>query len=183
MLPARPPSVPGRRHPREPRPPSARGRSAGVATWLLGVLLLATATCTRSLFDDTRPYPEGRLAIRGTEIAVEIPDSPARKHLGLSGRRLLPAGRGMIFPYDPPSRPAFVMRDMRFDLDFVWIRDDRIVDLAEDAPHEVGRVLERYTPREPIDRVLEVPAGTVRRNGWRIGDEVRVLSWPPPAPR
>ena len=117
-------------------------------------------------------WPEVEVQIGMYRLRAEVADTPARRSQGLSGRRTLAADRGVVFPYSDPARPAFWMPDMHFDIDIVWIREGRIVDLHARVPHEVTPPLPRYQPREPIDRVLEVPAGTAERLGWRVGDPV-----------
>ncbi|MAE97145.1 MAG: hypothetical protein CL910_21050 [Deltaproteobacteria bacterium] len=162
---------------------------SGVArTTALGLALLLAA-CGRAPEPDAAaatqipasPSSAAGLAGRGPEVDVtigmhrvraEVADTLALRRRGLSGRRDLPPGRGMLFPYAPPTRPSFWMPDMHFPIDIVWIRDGRIVDLHVDVPHEVRPPLPTYQPSVPIDWVLEVPAGTARELGWRIGDPV-----------
>ncbi len=161
-----------------PRCLAARERLLGA---LVAALLLA---CGRSPgaseptgADPGRP-PEVEVTIGIHRIRAEVADDEARRTRGLSGRERLPEGRGMLFPFDPPAQPAFWMPDMHFDIDIVWIRQGRIVDLTERVPHKVEPPLPRYRPREPVDWVLEVPAGTVHRLGWQVGDPVSARPTP-----
>jgi hypothetical protein len=112
-------------------------------------------------------------------IQVEVADTPARKRRGLSGRNTLGEGAGMLFPYARAGKHGFWMYDMYFDIDIVWIRGDRVVDITHGAVHDPPGKLPSYRPSEPADTVLEVPAGTARRLGWSAGDPVRVE---PPIP-
>jgi hypothetical protein len=124
-------------------------------------------------------HPLAAVEIGLRRIEVEVADTSARKTLGLSGRASLPDGHGMLFPYERPARQGFWMRDMRFDIDIVWIRAGRIVDITLRARHDVPQPPPLLYPSEPADLVLEVPAGTAERAGWRRGDPVRVVGWPP----
>lgn len=121
---------------------------------------------------------EVAVTIRGHRIVAEVADTDEKKRLGLGGRDGLAPDHGMLFPYPMPERYAFWMKGMRFDIDILWIRGDRVVSLSERAPHPQGPVpddaaLPEFRPTEPADRVLEVEAGTVARLGWRAGDAVR----------
>jgi uncharacterized membrane protein (UPF0127 family) len=111
-------------------------------------------------------------------VVAEVAAREEQKSLGLSHRKALAEGRGMLFPYPAPLRPLFWMKDMHFAIDIVWIRDGSILAITEELPHgEVPPATAR--PPQKVDAVLEVPAGTARRLGWRAGDSVR---WSPPAP-
>ncbi len=71
------------------------------------------------------------------------------------------------------SRPSFWMKDMKFDIDIIWIYNDRIVDLTEDVPTTYNNVnLPSYSPRTDITHVLEVPAGWITRHGIGIGEKI-----------
>lgn len=116
--------------------------------------------------------PRARVTIGVHVIDAEVADTPARKQRGLSGRAALPEGRGMLFLYGEPGLHGFWMPDMRFDIDILWIRGGRIVHVeSRVSKDEPARV---YRPREPADLVLELPAGTAERRGFRVGDAVEV---------
>jgi len=120
------------------------------------------------------PAPRARVTIGVHVIDAELADTPARQQRGLSGRTSLAPGQGMLFVYPEPAVRGFWMPDMHFDIDIVWIREGRIVHLEPDVPHAVDGPLPVYRPAEPAELVLEVPAGTARRLGWRVGDAVGV---------
>lgn len=132
------------------------------------------------------PAPDAWVTIRGERIAAERAASLEDKVRGLGGRDSLAWGRGMLFEYDRPAFYAFWMKDMRFDLDLVWIRDGHIVDIHHDVPAPKSASpegsLPTYRPREMADTILEVPAGTAAALGWRRGDRVRIQPGSPGAP-
>ena len=149
-------------------------RKGARITWGAPMLLLLTIACTSEHEAASSPYPTAEVTIGIHRIQVEVADTPDRMARGLSGRSRLAEGRGMIFPYARAERHGFWMYEMHFDIDIVWIRDDRIVDVTSRAPHDPAGNLPVYRPREPADLVLEVPAGTAERLGWKIGDRVTV---------
>jgi uncharacterized membrane protein (UPF0127 family) len=144
-------------------------------------LLLLAVACAAERESDGSAHPTAEVTIGIHRIQAEVAETPERKARGLSGRPRLRKGRGMLFPYARPGLHGFWMVDMRFDIDIVWIRGDRIVDVTSRAPHDPPGDLPTYRPREPADLVLEVPAGTAEGLGWKIGDRVRVD--PPVRPR
>jgi hypothetical protein len=118
------------------------------------------------------------VTIRQQSIEVEVVRSREEQARGLSGRDSLAWGTGMLFPYERPAFASFWMKGMRFDIDIVWIRDQRIVGISERVPHPPDSQTDPATVRPPelIDMVLEVPAGFARAHGWSRGDRVQVSS-------
>jgi uncharacterized membrane protein (UPF0127 family) len=118
------------------------------------------------------PAPRARVTIGLHVIDAEVADTPARKQRGLSGRASLGNSEGMLFPYPEPGLHGFWMPDMHFDIDIVWIRGGRIVEVTPNVSKDEPGAIHR--PREPADLVLELPAGTAERRGFREGDAVEV---------
>ncbi len=119
------------------------------------------------------PLPTGTLLIAGrVRVEVELARTMAEKVRGLSGRPDLKPGQGMLFVYDRPEPVSIWMKDMRFPLDIVWIRQGRIVHIEKQAPPLLPTGPEKiYTAT--ADLVLEVPAGFTSRQQIRVGDPVK----------
>lgn len=151
-----------------------RARSA-----LAALLYLNPLAATAPAFgDEPMPLRERTVvSIRSDRLVAEVARTHAEQARGLGGRDALAPGTAMVFPYDTASRSPFWMKDMRFDIDIVWIREDRIIDVSRrvPAPREPAPRLDAlptFAPREPADTVLEVRAGTSDARGWQIGDRV-----------
>src|SRR5680860_1882352 len=69
-------------------------------------------------------------------LNLEIVATPDRQHLGLSKRPSLCSNCGMLFIFHNAQLRNFVMRDMEFPLDIIFISDDRIVKIYENLPPE-----------------------------------------------
>lgn len=119
--------------------------------------------------------PESVL-IANHQICVEVADTDPKRQQGLSGRERLQENHGMLLVFPQPALHALWMKDMKFALDFLWIRDSRVVDITLDvSPPKPGtppNQLKVYSPDEPVDSVLEVNAGTVAALGIATGDAV-----------
>jgi uncharacterized membrane protein (UPF0127 family) len=106
---------------------------------------------------------------------VEIVNTPASIQQGLSGRDTLGAD-GMLFILDKEEIPTFWMKEMKFALDFVWIRDNRVADITEHVPAPaVGTALTElklYHPNQAVHMVLELPAGAIQQQTIHVGDTV-----------
>lgn len=108
-------------------------------------------------------------------VAVDVVDTPFLRARGLSGRPGLGPEEGMLFLFDTVRIQSFWMKDMRFPIDILWIRDGRIVGISPNVP--VPRrpsELPQYPSPVPCDVVLEVRAGAAHRWGLLLGDAVRV---------
>jgi hypothetical protein len=126
--------------------------------------------------------PVPSITIRDQTVRLEITRTPAEQARGLGGRDELAWGDGMLFVYQEPRFAGFWMKDMRFDIDIVWIREGRIIDVSHRVKHSPEGPGPTIRPRELVDTVLEVPAGFAQAYGWRIGDrvELRRASRPDP---
>jgi uncharacterized membrane protein (UPF0127 family) len=66
------------------------------------------------------------------------------------------------------------MKGMKFSIDFVWMRDGKVVDVFEGAPPFTFGIPTIYRSSVAIDQVLELPAGTISRDGISVGAEVTI---------
>lgn len=138
----------------------------------LPAALLALAACSGAL---GREAPTA--AVAGVRYKLEVADTPAKQERGLGYRDALAEGTAMYFPYARAGYHSFWMKGMRFDIDIVWIREERIVHIESRVPAQRGEpesALKVYRPRAPADAVIEVNAGEAEKRGWKIGDRVEV---------
>lgn len=112
----------------------------------------------------------------GQQLAVEIADELSEQVQGLAFRQSLEEGKGMLFTYDAKDERMFWMKDMRFDIDIVWIVDGAIVGIESDipAPKSSNQTPEIYVSPTEVDMVLEVPAGYMHKQGIEVGAHINV---------
>ena len=113
------------------------------------------------------------VSIGGTTISAEIAKSAAERARGLSGRAALGESEGMYFIFDAPQRYGFWMKDMRFPIYIVWIKNGIVAGFSENAaPEPNARLwsLKVYYPPDVADAVLEVHAGFVVQHHILVGD-------------
>ncbi len=144
---------------------------------VLLVFFLTASGCQKS--EPESPYTT-RLLIGNVKIQVEILDTDKKHQQGLSGRPPLSNTQGALFDFKNTGqrRPGFWMKDMKFNLDLIWIRDGQIVGITPDvpAPLEKNSELPFYFPPEEISHVLEVNAGWSKKHKIKVGDEVSFYS-------
>lgn len=115
-----------------------------------------------------------KISIGKAMVRVEVAETAQERNTGLSGREALRENEGMVFMFEQPGQYGFWMKGMRFPLDFVWIADSEVVEITEDVPVSNEDSPKVYQPQQPIEAMVEVNAGWVKRNGVRVGDEVVV---------
>jgi uncharacterized membrane protein (UPF0127 family) len=112
--------------------------------------------------------------INSTKYTVEIADQADEYAKGLGGRASMLANQGMLFVFNTKGLYQFWMKDMQFALDFVWIDGDKIVDLSENVPAPQSGTLNPAirVPIAPVDKVLELNAGEIKKHKIAIGQKV-----------
>jgi len=120
-----------------------------------------------------------RIVVGGIPLEVEVADTNLLRGRGLSYRDGLAPGTGMVFVYNEPQPLTFWMYEMRFCLDIIWISNSEIRGAAENACPEPGvpaDQLKIYESPEPVQYVLEVPAGWMKEHGFDVGTPVQIDS-------
>jgi len=114
----------------------------------------------------------GEMKIGPASFHVEIADTLRSRAQGLSGREKLGEQNGMVFVFTIPAKYGFWMKDMRFPLDIVWIRNGKVTGIAENVPAPEGSNLNlpNYYPPDSVDMVLELNAGAAGKAGLKTGD-------------
>ena len=111
------------------------------------------------------------LTSRGrVKFTVELAVTKAEQERGLMFRKSLAPDRGMLFPYNPPQRAAFWMKNTLIPLDILYIAPDgRVLSIARNAvPHD-------ETPLPSgglVGGVLEIAGGRAAQLGILPGDRV-----------
>lgn len=113
--------------------------------------------------------------IAGQEINIKLAKTDSQKELGLGKRESLPIGEGMLFVYDDYVIPNFWMKDMKFPIDIIWIKDDLVMGYEKGLEPQSDNInLPTYQPKTFINYVLEVNSGFVEKYGLKIGDRVKL---------
>ncbi len=105
---------------------------------------------------------------------VEIAKTPTEQEIGLAKYARLPLNDAMYFPFRQPGYYAFWMKNMKFPIDIIFIRNGKIVtiDSFVPAPVKNQQELPTYKPLVPADAVLEINAGLSKKYGFSRGDNV-----------
>lgn len=113
-------------------------------------------------------------------IKVELADTHEKRQTGLGGRDALAESEGMLFIFAEKKQYQFWMKGMKIPLDFIFIRDSKVVDFIQKVDSPVANTpdnqLPIYQPIEQIDTLLEVNAGFIEINNIKVGDTATLVS-------
>ena len=108
-------------------------------------------------------------------IVAEVASTPEERGKGLSGRKYMSDGRGMLFYYSESNPKAFWMTGMLFAIDIVWIAETcTVININKNVPKpsSLTSELKIYPAPKLTMSVLELSAGQSDILGLKIGDKV-----------
>jgi len=103
---------------------------------------------------------------------VEVVKSDKDKQTGLTKYSAIAANQGMFFVFDTPGFYSFWMKNMKFPIDLIFIHNDKVVFLVENAAPAKDDTPITYTPDSSSDKVLEINAGLIKKYNIKKGDKV-----------
>ena len=119
-----------------------------------------------------------QLKVGSQILNAEIANTTAAMEQGLSDRQSMDENQGMLFDFgNNLNEQTFWMKDMKFNLDFIWIADGKIVGVTPDVAHPNSPTdpLPTYSSPVPVNEVLEINSGWVKKNNISVGDVVNLL--------
>jgi hypothetical protein len=145
--------------------------------FIIGILLILIISSSFSVRSNIKDSSLAQVIINDNIIYVEVPKTSAERFKGLGEREFLAENQGMLFVFEQKQKPGFVMRKMKFPLDFIWINDNKIVEITQNAPiPDPDQELRVYYPQSEVNYVLEVNAGYTEQHNIEIGDKVDILA-------
>jgi uncharacterized protein len=122
------------------------------------------------------PTPKSTVAIDTHTFHVKVATTSAEQQQGLSGVKSLPQDQGMLFVFPTAQKYAFWMKEMKFPLDIIFMKDNKVVDFVENvpAPKNGETDLPIYQPANSANNVLEVNAGLVKKYDIKRNDTVTI---------
>ena len=128
-----------------------------------------TSTSTADRITITVLDPDGTEL--GTIRAV-VADEPDERYTGLSDTESLAEDEGMLFVFPEEGTRTFVMRDMDFPLDMLFVGANGRIEKIYHAPVENDGDLTRY--RGSAKWVIEVNRGWTTAHDVSVGDRITI---------
>jgi uncharacterized protein len=105
-----------------------------------------------------------------TLFSAEIADNAELRDRGLMFRHVLPPDRAMLFDFEVPRPAAMWMKNTYISLDMLFVRADGTI--AAIAENTEPLSTQTISVDEPVQGVVELAAGTVKRLGIQRNDKV-----------
>jgi uncharacterized membrane protein (UPF0127 family) len=142
------------------------------------ILLLSIAFAYYIAFFHVSKPNITEIKVNDQVVFVQVADSDAERALGLSFTQELKNDAGMLFVFDVIGVKNFWMRDMNYDLDIIWIDENKkVVGFFEDVKKESYNKLHPeysriYKSPETTKYVLELNAGSIKNLKIKVGDSI-----------
>jgi uncharacterized membrane protein (UPF0127 family) len=111
----------------------------------------------------------------GQQIRAEMLSNPKDMMKGLQFRDSLAPDRGIIFLHGSPGLFPYWMYQVRIPLDIFWLDTNRkVVEISADTPpcKTNAKQCPTYGGTHKAATVLELPAGSARKFGIKVGDTI-----------
>lgn len=146
------------------------------------VIILFLAFCALAAFyfynsakeakSPNNDWKQDEVKVADKTLNAYLAVSPLEMEAGLSAFSQISDKQGMLFSFNPPSRPGFWMKGMKFPIDIIWVNNLRVVDITKNL--SADKELTKYYPNIDIDHAIEVNAGWCDRNNIKVGDSVEI---------
>ncbi len=122
------------------------------------------------IFSTMKKTPTAKIDNR--TFKVYVAKTQKEKEIGLSKYNKINNDQGMIFQFGQASYYAFWMKDMKFPIDIIYLKNGKIVTIHKQVPIAKSGSLKVYNPTEPADTVLEVNSGLSQKYNIKVGDKI-----------
>jgi uncharacterized protein len=114
--------------------------------------------------------------IDGKKFTVDVAKTSEQQKIGLDIYNKLPTNKGMIFPFELADYYPFWMKGMKFSIDIIYIKDNKIVDIFQNLPFpkDATEAPATVRPSEKANYVLEINAGLSQKYEFKKGDVVDI---------
>jgi uncharacterized protein len=119
---------------------------------------------------------DAQVSINNAKFGVVLAKTNTEKEIGLSNTRNLPQNRGMLFLFDQPAYYAFWMKEMKFPIDIIFIRGNKVTTVFSNVlpPSQTNGQLPLYQPKDASEKVLELNAGMAQKYNIQEGSVVEI---------
>lgn len=142
---------------------------------LILFLVLVGGVVFYQLSNNSMVKTNGKVTVGNQKFDVEVVKTDKDKQIGLTKYKSMRDNQGMLFVFDNPDIQNFWMKNMKFPIDIIFIKDDTIVSVVENAPVVAPKTEPViYKSDSPVNYVLEVNDGLVKKHNIKQGDKIKI---------
>jgi uncharacterized membrane protein (UPF0127 family) len=105
-------------------------------------------------------------------LQLEVVNTPESMRKGLSDRVMMCEKCGMLFEFPEENIYPFWMKDMKYDLDIIYLNKDAEVVEAFENVTKIGGEASSVTNSVPAKYVLELNSGAFSKFGFALGSRL-----------
>src|SRR3989338_9896472 len=141
---------------------------------LAAFLILAIFLIGLGVWQSSTKSPTAK--INNHEFKLQIAKTAREKEIGLSKYENLSKDIGMLFPFEKADYYSFWMKQMKFPIDIIYIKDGKIITIYKNVspPKKATEGLLIYKPKIPSSMVLEINAGLSSKYNLKEGDKISI---------
>lgn len=144
-----------------------RWRPTTTVILLCGFFLILIALVVSFIASNFKPTTEVRIGSGMYNVTVVKTKAELAK--GLSGVESLPINGGMLFDFQSDDTWGIWMKDMLIPIDVIWLDSTKqVVYIKQELSPELGET-QTFSPKKSSRYVLELPAGSVKKAGIKVG--------------
>lgn len=136
------------------------------------ILVIALAFLNHNSPDKKTP----QATINNHIFNLETARTEKEKGIGLAKYTNIPQNFGMLFIFEKPGSYSFWMKNMKFPIDIIFIKNNKIIKIFNNVPtpKSDNEQLSIYTPDQLSDAVLEISAGLSEKYKFKNGDPIKI---------
>ncbi len=109
-------------------------------------------------------YRQVNITVNGVELLADIAATSDQKSMGLGVKDTLNDNEAMLFLFKTESKHTFWMKDMKFQIDIIWLDADKeVVHIEHSLEPCMPDSCPTYTPNDDSLYVLETVAGFAQK--------------------
>jgi uncharacterized membrane protein (UPF0127 family) len=115
-----------------------------------------------------------KVIINKIEYNLDVAKTDQERSRGLAKFDSIKNNEGMLFIFDVPGRYSFYMKDMKFNIDIIFLdQSKKVVDMYKNVKFQDYKNpydYENYKPNFSSKYTIELKEGEIEKTGLKIGD-------------
>lgn len=141
---------------------------------IFGIVLVLFAGFVFYQFANPASPETKKVTVNNQTFTVEVVKTTKDQQVGLTKFDSLPQDKGMFFQFTDTANHVFWMRGMQFPIDIIFLADNTVVGIVENAPpaESSNNDIPTYGGNITSNAALEINAGLSKKYEIKKGDKI-----------